>query len=103
MAGRISAGSSPDMDALLHTLLGLTLLFAFKAVMLLVGPTLAAGLIAVFWLYSREVTQEQGKDYANDFRFGWLPWKWSVRKNLETWIPVCVVLGVAAAIGFGVT
>ena len=89
------------MDTLLHIALGVTLLFAFKAVMVL-GPTLSAGLIAAFWLYSREVTQEQGKHYGNDFRKGWLPWKWSLEKNIETWIPVGVVLGVAMAIEFGV-
>ncbi len=88
-------------DTLLHILLGLGLLFAFKAVMVL-GPTLSAGLIAALWLYSREVTQKQGSAYGNDFRRGWAFWHWSASKNLETWILVGVVLGVAAAIEFGV-
>lgn len=89
------------IDTLLHILLGLTLLFAFKAVMFL-GPTLSAGILAAFWLYSREVTQMQCSDYGNDFRRGWNPLNWSASKNSETWIPVGVVLGVAAAIQFGV-
>lgn len=89
------------MDTILHILLGIGLLFAFKAVMIF-GPTLSAGLLAAFWLYSREVTQKQGSAYGNDFRRGWLPWNWSASKNIETWIPVCFVLGVAAAIEFGV-
>lgn len=89
------------MDALLHILLGLGLLFAFKVLMLL-GPTLSAGTIAAFWIYSREVTQKQGSDYGNDFGRGWNPFAWSRRKNIETWIPVGVVLGVSAAIEFGV-
>jgi hypothetical protein len=88
-------------DNLLHILLGLGMMFGFKSVMVL-GPTLSAGILAAFWLYSREVTQKQGSAYGNDFRRGWLPWKWSRSKNIETWIPVCVVLCVAAAIEFGV-
>lgn len=90
------------IDTALHILLGLTVLFAFHAASLLLGPMLTAGLFAAFYLYSREVTQQQGKHFANDFRRGWLPWKWSGEKNSETWIPVCCVLGVAAAIHFGV-
>lgn len=89
-------------DTLLHILLGLTLLFSFKAVIFVAGPTLGAGLIAALYLYAREVGQVQAKLYGNDFRRGWNPVKWSAGKNIETWIPVGVVLGVAAAIEFGV-
>lgn len=83
------------IDTLLHILLGLTLLFAFYAAVLLFGPMLAAGLLAAFTLYFREVGQAQAKHYDFDFRWGWLPWKWSRGKNIETWIPVAVVLAVA--------
>lgn len=62
---------------------------------------LAAGLIAGFTLYTREVTQNQAKNFDCDFRRGWNPVKWSASKNMETWIPVGVVLGVAAAIELG--
>lgn len=89
-------------DTLLHILLGLTLLFGFKAGLLIATPTITAGTIAAFSLYFREVTQQQAKLYHFDFRSGWNPMKWSAGKNLETWIPVGVVLGVAAAIEFGV-
>lgn len=89
-------------DTFAHILLGLTPLFAFHAAVLALGPLLAAGLFAAFTLYFREVTQKQGSAYDNDFRRGWLPWKWSLSKNIETWVPVGVVLAVAAAIEFGV-
>jgi hypothetical protein len=88
-------------DTLLHCLLGLALLFAFHAAVLLLGPMLAAALIAGFTLYFREVTQNQAKNFGFDFRRGWNPAKWSAGKNFETWIPVSVVLCVAAAIEFG--
>lgn len=89
-------------DTLLHILLGVTLMLTFHAAVLLIGPMPAAAAIAGFCLYFREVTPEQAKHFDCDFRRGWLPWKWSRSKNIETWIPVSVVLGVAAAIGFGV-
>lgn len=89
-------------DTLLHCLLGLTLMFAFHGAVLLFGPLPAAGLIAGFTLYFREVTQNQAKNFDCNFRRGWNPGKWSVSKNVETWIPVTVVLGVSAAIEFGV-
>lgn len=90
------------MDTLLHILLGLALMFAFHATVLLLGPMLAAGLAGAFSLYFREVTQDQAKLYHFDFRSGWNPRAWSRGKNIETWIPVSVVLGVSAAIEFGV-
>lgn len=82
-------------DTLGHVLLGLIVLVAFYACALALGPMLTAGLFAAFWLYTREVTQEQGKHFDNEFRSGWLPWKWSMEKNIETWVPVGVVLAVA--------
>lgn len=85
-------------DTLGHVLLGLILMGTFYAASLLLGPMLTAGLFAAFWLYAREVTQHQGKHFDNDFRSGWLPWKWSLEKNIETWIPVAVVMSVAVCV-----
>lgn len=85
-------------DTLLHILLGLALLFAFHAAVLLLGPMPAAGFIAAFTLYFREVGQAQAKHFDFDFRSGWLPWRWSREKNLETWIPVAAVLAITVCV-----
>jgi len=85
------------IDTILHILLGLVLANLFAAVVLLAGPHLGAAILAAVWLFTREVTQQQGKLYGNDFRKGWNFWNWSGSKNLETWVPVACVL----AFGFG--
>ena len=89
------------MDGLLHTLLGLAILASTVAAFFLLGPVMAAGTVASWDIYFREVTQEQAKHFDFNFRKGWNPAKWSKAKNLETWIPVCLVFGVAAAIEIG--
>ncbi len=85
-------------DTLLHIVLGIALFNAFKACELLLGPTLAAGAIAAFWLFTREVTQAQDKHFDSDFRKGWDFWNWSASKNLETWIPVASVIAIAVCV-----
>ena len=90
------------MDGVLHTGLGLAVGAALLIAFLIAGPVMAAGLFGAWDIYFREVTQEQAKHFDFDFRKGWNPAKWSKAKNLETWIPVGVVLCVAAAIEIGV-
>jgi len=84
-------------DTLLHILLGLVLANLFAAVVLLAGPRAGAAILAAFWLFTREVTQQQTKHFDSDIRKGWDFWNWSRSKNLETWMPVGCVL----AFGFG--
>lgn len=90
------------MDTLAHILLGLAIAGSVLVAFLLLGPVMAAGVVGAWDIYFREVTQLQGKHFDNDFRSGWLPWKWSSEKNIETWLPVGVVLGAGAAIEWGV-
>lgn len=85
-------------DTLGHILLGLVLFASVFAAFLFIGPVMAAGVVAAWDIYFREVTQQQGKHFDNDFRRGWLPWKWSIEKNIETWIPVAVVISVAVCV-----
>lgn len=89
-------------DAFLHALLGLAIAGILVAAFFLLGPVMAAGMFGAWDIYFREVTQLQGKHFSNDFRRGWNPLAWSGEKNLETFIPVCIVLGVGMAIEYGV-
>lgn len=86
------------IDTLGHILLGLAILFASYWASLLLGPMPTAGMFAAFWLYTREVTQQQGKHFDNDFWKGWNSIHWSSEKNIETWIPVAVVISVAVCV-----
>lgn len=82
-------------DAVYHIPLGLGL------GALTIGPYLvmniySAALVNGAWaLFFREATQKQMDDYSGDFERGWDFWNWSVGKNIETWIPVALLLGAS--------
>ncbi len=50
-------------------------------------------------VYYREVVQQQAKRHGFAFEYGWLPWKWSANKNIETWIAVIPLTVAGIVIG----
>lgn len=79
------------MDTMLHIVLGALLLPAVYALMTFAPAWISAATLIAIMLYWHEATQEQTKRYDSDIRMGWAFWHWSMSKNVETWVPVCVV------------
>lgn len=65
---------------------------------LIFHPVIAAGLVASWQVYFREVTQTQSKEYDHDFRRGWNPNGWSRSKNIETWWPIGWILLISVVL-----
>jgi len=67
--------------------------FLIALIPFLVLPSVIAGaFVACFMIYFREVTQIQMKSFEPDFRHGWDFRNWSKSKNMETWIPIGVIM-----------
>lgn len=84
------------IDTLMHCLMGLVTAAILVICYHLVGvlPTIA---IATAWAtVLREVTQRQSGYFKDDFRKGWDFWNWSRAKQVETIVPVAMIL----ALGF---
>lgn len=84
------------MSAILHTIGGL-IFFGIVWAVAKVSPALAAFIAAGGAILLREVTQKQSAKYDNDFRKGWDLWTWDRDKQIETVVPIAIIL-VAASI-----
>jgi hypothetical protein len=80
-----------NKDALYHIFLGIGLCLTLLVILLL-PKLIAIAIIVAFILYFRELTQVQSKLYDGDIRRGWNFTEWSVSKNVETWVPIGVIL-----------
>ena len=60
--------------------------------------------LVCFLLYFREVTQFQTKNFESHILKGWNPWStdfpWSQNKQLETFLPIAMMLIVAYAVSW---
>lgn len=80
------------MDTLYHCLLIAGRFAAAYPIIVYLPWQWSAFIAAADFIYEREVIQDQIKHYDGDFRKGWNPFRWSAKKNAETWIPIAALL-----------